>query len=208
MAEDITPKERPARTQAVRRAETQARLLDATVECLIELGYAGTTTPVVCDRARLSRGAMLHHFPTKTELVVAAVAHLMARTTERVERVSAPPPVTGNRIEQSLEVIWQSFVGPLFYAALELWVAARTDRELHKHVYDLERNLGKTIGQLCETMTKPAAEKRKQYQDYIELTLHLLRGMALQRILRRDDSERRRLFQLWTSMVVGALKTA
>lgn len=199
------PSERPARTQAMRRAETRARLLDATIECLIELGYADTTTPIVCERAGLSRGALLHHFPTKTELVVAALAHLAAQTGERLTRMSSPPPASNGRIEQSLEVIWHSFTGPLFYASLELWVAARTDPELHKHLLGLERGLRKAIAQVCESLIEPSADRRTDYHDQIELTLHVLRGMALQRILRPDDSERRRLFELWTRMVVGEL---
>src|SRR3569832_837711 len=92
---------RPPRTQAMRRAETRTRLLDATVECLIELGYAGTTTPIECERAGRSRGALLHHFPTKTELVIAAVTHLAAQTGARLNRVSSPPPPAGTRVDQS-----------------------------------------------------------------------------------------------------------
>jgi AcrR family transcriptional regulator len=196
---------RPPRTQAMRRAETRTRLLDATVECLIELGYASTTTPIVCERAGLSRGALLHHFPTKTELVIAAVTHLAAQTGARLNRVSSPPPPAVSRVDQGLEVIWHSFSGPLFYAALELWVAARTDRELHAHLYGLERSLRKAIAQVCDALIQPSEEQRAVYRDQIELTLHLLRGMALQRILRRDDGERRRLFELWKKMVSSAI---
>ena len=75
---------RTRRTQGERSAETRARLLDATVESLIEAGYAHTTTTAVCARAGLSRGAQLHHFPTKSELVIAAVAHLTRRRAKEV----------------------------------------------------------------------------------------------------------------------------
>ena len=54
----------------------RARLLEATVECLVERGFAGTSTTLVSERAGVSRGAQLHHFPTKNDLVVAAVEHL------------------------------------------------------------------------------------------------------------------------------------
>ena len=54
----------------------RARLLDATVDCLVERGFAGTSTTLVSERAGVSRGAQLHHFPTKNDLVVAAVEHL------------------------------------------------------------------------------------------------------------------------------------
>src|SRR6185369_6387055 len=70
---------RERRTQAERSATTRARLLDATIACLHDLGYAGTSTPEIARRAGLSRGAQLHHFPTKAELVTSAVEHLFLR---------------------------------------------------------------------------------------------------------------------------------
>ena len=68
------------RTQAERSARTQAALLDATVESLIELGYGRTTTTEIAHRAGLSLGALLHHYPTKTDLLVAAAMALLALT--------------------------------------------------------------------------------------------------------------------------------
>jgi len=190
----------------MRSAQTTQRLLDATVECLIELGYTGTTTPVVCERAGLSRGALLHHFPTKAELVIAAVAHLVARTGDKISGMPALPKGGSDRLDRSLDVIWDSFTGPLFYAALELWVAARTDPELHTHLYEFERSLGKAIRQVQEKMLAPKPEQRAAYNDQMELTLYMLRGMALQKILRRDDAHRRRLFEVWKRMVASALR--
>ena len=70
------------RTQEERSAATQTRLLDAAVECLVELGYGATTTTVVAERAGVSRGAQLHHFATRADLVGAAVQHVFAGLTE------------------------------------------------------------------------------------------------------------------------------
>ena len=53
------------RTQQQRSDETRAALLDATIICLHEVGYAGTSTTLVSERAGVSRGAQTHHFPTK-----------------------------------------------------------------------------------------------------------------------------------------------
>ena len=63
-------------SQADRTRAMRARLLEATVELLIERGFTGTSTTLVSERAGVSRGAQLHHFPTKNDLVVAAVTHL------------------------------------------------------------------------------------------------------------------------------------
>ena len=96
------------RTRAMRR-----RLLEATVECLVELGWAGTTTTVVSERAGVSRGAQLHHFPSKQELVVAAVEHLSERRREVIAASAANLPTKG-RTRAILEVLSQQFVSPVF----------------------------------------------------------------------------------------------
>src|SRR5512138_3868399 len=80
------------RRQQDRSRVTQRRLLDATVECLVEVGWAGTTTTLVAERAGVSRGAQLHHYPTKDALVLAAVAHLVQRRSEELEAEAADVP--------------------------------------------------------------------------------------------------------------------
>ena len=72
------------RTQAERSATTRQALLDATIACLVEEGYANTTTARVAERAGVSRGAHLHHFQTRSALVAAAVEHLRVRRAEEL----------------------------------------------------------------------------------------------------------------------------
>ncbi|HEX7480552.1 MAG TPA: hypothetical protein VF331_22320 [Polyangiales bacterium] len=84
---------------------------------------------------------------------------------------------------------------------------ARTDPELHAHLYEFERALGKAIGQVTEKLAAPAPEQRAAHHDQIELTLYMLRGMALQKILRRDDAQRRWLFEVRKKMVASALQS-
>src|SRR5437764_3220914 len=74
MTTGSTPKQR--RTQAQRSASTRAALLDATITSLVEVGYANTTTTGIAERAGVSRGAQMHHFPTKADLVASAIEHL------------------------------------------------------------------------------------------------------------------------------------
>lgn len=121
-------------TQAERSASTRARLLDATAECLAELGYARTSTTEVARRAGVSRGAQLHHFPTKAELVAAAVDHVLERRVEEFRTLIATVPDGPNRIEAAIDLLWSMFRGPTFEAWYELNTAARTDPELRPHV--------------------------------------------------------------------------
>ncbi len=197
---------RPRRTQAERSATTRALLLDATIECLIDLGYAGTTTTEVAERAGVSRGAQLHHFPTKTDLVLSAVAHLAQKQAEDFgKRASLLREQHSDEPALLLELVWESFSGPLFYAALELWVAARTDTELHGSVYDFERNVWRAIATLWQELAHEITDVDPRFDEILQLSFHLLRGMSLQKILRDDDAERRRLFERWKSMAVSLL---
>ncbi|MCP4003607.1 MAG: TetR family transcriptional regulator [bacterium] len=200
-----TPQPRARRTQEERSAETRERLLDATIESLIDAGYARTTTTAVCERAGLSRGAQLHHFPTKSDLVICAVTHLAAKRGDEI-RAQRERLADGNEtLGTALDLVWASFSGPLFHAALELWVAARTDPELHANLYSVERRVGRNMAQLFREFAGQRPEGEHQIEDVLELTFYVMRGMALQRILRDDDTERLRLFELWKHMVSTVL---
>ena len=195
------------RTQEERSAETRARLLDATIGSLVEVGYANTTTTAVCERAGVSRGAQVHHFPRKQDLVVAAVAHLAARrATELRGRAEAMPAAGGaDRLGALLDLVTEAFGGPLFDAALELWLAARTDAELHRSLLQFERVAGRGLASLWREVAGELAD-HERFDALLQLTMHLARGMALQKILRSDDTARRRLLQLWREMASSALR--
>ena len=87
--------QRVRRTQAERTAAMRTRLLDATIECLVTYGYAGTTTPRVAQLAGVTRGAQIHHFRSKEDLVVAAIEHLAQQRAQgairELGRVQASP---------------------------------------------------------------------------------------------------------------------
>ena len=80
------------RTQEERSAATQDKLLSATIECVVRLGYARTSTTEICRAAGVSRGAQVHHYPTKARLVAAAVERLFERHhTELRESLAGEP---------------------------------------------------------------------------------------------------------------------
>lgn len=199
---------RPRRTQEERSAETRTRLLEATIESLIEVGYASTTTTGVCERAGVSRGAQVHHFPRKQDLVVAAVAHLAAKHVPVLrERAAAlPPDANGDRLGAVIDLVAETFAGPLFTAALELWVAARTDAELHRELIPFERGAGRGLVQLWREIAGDLAS-HPRFDAVLELTMHLARGMALQKILRGDDAARRRALGTWREIASLALRS-
>jgi AcrR family transcriptional regulator len=128
------------RTQAERTATTRAALLAATVDTLVDKGYRHTTTTDVARRAGVSPGALLHHFPTKADLLSAAVGHLFDQRLTDFRKAMADLPETATRTEAAIDVLWSMFSGPTFTAWLELWVAARTDAELREAVATVDRD--------------------------------------------------------------------
>jgi len=138
------------RTQEERSATTRGRLLDATVECLAELGYARTTTTEIAERGGVSRGAQLHHFPTKAELVTEAVGHLFDRRDQEFRDAFARLPDDARRGSTAVDLLWSMVEGPTFHAWLELVVAARTDVQLEPKVKALTSDMPACVRGLAE----------------------------------------------------------
>lgn len=182
--------------QQERSRATQARLLEATIDCLVERGWAGTTTTLVAERAGVSRGAQLHHYPTKADLVTAAVAHLAERRAAELRTEAAALPCGSRRLEHVLDTLAASFTGPLFVAALELWVAARTDPELRAALVPLEARVGRDMHRLAVELLG-ADERRPGVREAVQATLDLLRGLGVAALLSDDSARRDALLASW-----------
>ncbi len=175
------------------------RLLEATVDCLVELGWAGTTTTVVSERAGVSRGAQLHHFPSKQDLVVAAVEHLSERRRDDMARSLADLPEQG-RTRAILDILARHYVSPVFFAALELWVAARTDAELRSAVGPLERRVGRETHAYALQLLG-VDESRGDNRALVQGTLDLLRGLGLAASLSDDSRRRDAVLDAWAPVL-------
>jgi AcrR family transcriptional regulator len=180
------------RTQQERREDTRARLLAATIDCLVEHGYAGTTTQRVQDRAGLSRGALLHHFATKEALLVAAVSHVADAQIEAV-RAEAAGGAAGE-----VELLHHVMSGPLFLAGLELWQAARTEPALRDALLPAERRVGAAVRELLSELF-PSSQGRRVEVDGL---LALYRGLALTSVLRPDQDREQQVLDLWIERVL------
>lgn len=174
------------RTQDERRARTRERLLDATVECLVELGWAGTSTTEVARRAGVSRGAQQHHYRTRNELVAAAVEHLLQRQRTEYERAFAALPASRRNVDGALDLLWEIYRGPTFTALLELAVAGRTDATLRNLCAD---SSGRALDITVETFWRifpHAAAPPDVVRTALRTTLALMAGLALQSGLEHD----------------------
>ena len=180
------PAIRLRRTQEERSSTTRARLLDATIDCLLELGYAGTTTTEIARRAGVSRGGQLHHFPTKQELVITAVEYLAERRHDEFKQAFARLPAGADRAAAAIDLLWPILSGPTFYVWLELAVAARTDPELRTSVTaTTERVMDRVLQTFHEIFPDPPGGKL--LAEPPKFVFALLNGMALDKMLNPDD---------------------
>lgn len=184
----------------------RARLLEATVECLVERGFAGTSTTLVSERAGVSRGAQLHHFPTKNALVVAAVEHLTEVRAEELATAAAALPTGPRRTRAVLQMLADHFTAPVFTAALELWVAARTDEHLLAAVAPLEQRIGRETHRLTLDLLG-ADESTPGVRELVQATLDLVRGLGLANTITDDARRRRRILDQWAVTLDDALGT-
>lgn len=195
--------QRRHRTQAERSEQTRAALLDATIDCLIELGYARTSVQEICARAGVSKGAQQHHFSTKAELMASAVEHLTHRITDQMLTTGDSVPRGQDLLDRGVDHIWEGFSGTLAAAFMELWVAARTDPELAAAMRPVDRALGRAT---LVTFRKLAGE---QYSERAEalywLTVNLVRGLALDASIGGDPARQAHLLKEWKRIARATL---
>src|SRR4051794_2805650 len=167
------------RTQAERSATTRAALLDATLASLVEVGYANTTTTGIAERAGVSRGAQMHHFPAKADLVAHAVEHLAEKRIELLRSAVECLDGSADRIGGTLDLLWESHHGPLFRATLELWIAARTDDDLREELAPVERNVIASLYDCSRELFGEEIASRRGFERALGLSLTLIQGLAL-----------------------------
>jgi AcrR family transcriptional regulator len=180
----VTGEDARGRRTQERGIATRAALLDAAVECLVEQGYAATTTIEVAKRAGVSRGAQLHHFPTKAELLTAAVYHLCERRTAEFRKAFADAVPGADRLETAIDLLWSMFQGPTFVAWVELWVASRTDADLRRQVLEMDSRFVDESRAVFSELVPPEEGVDPGFYERGPAFAHtLLDGLALQRMV-------------------------
>lgn len=184
------------RDTAPEPAGTRQRILDAAVSSLIEQGTARTTTLEVQRRAGVSRGALLHHFPTLALLLAATVAELVRRNELAVQQSLAKLEGTTDAVERAIRVLAVATAQPASLAELELWAVARTDPALHASLRAAERQARKHSERVLKTLFA-ASEDRPAQAAVVALSLEFLRGLALSGVLRGSPARRQQLIAQW-----------
>ena len=174
VASDLTIRPPQARSIATRR-----RLLDAAIECLVEQGYASTTTASICQRAGVSQGALFKHFATKAALMVATVEHLFASLIVEFRRTFDAAAQEDDPIAGALRLLDRTFRKPRLLAAFELYGVARTDRDLSAALEPVVANHRESLRREARSLFPQAAERNPDFDAFLDLALSALQGRAL-----------------------------
>jgi len=167
--------------------DTRERILAAAVACLAEDGYAATTTSRIQERAGVSRGSLLHQFPARDDLLIAAVQHLAEQRTAEIPTDATTGPAT---IDEAVEAIWSTFHGPLFRAAIQLWAAAAHNPDLAAALRPREHELGRRIRTVIAELFGVEHAAHPAFPDLTQLLLTSMRGVALTYTFEQRDHDR------------------
>ncbi|MET8407495.1 TetR/AcrR family transcriptional regulator [Streptomyces sp. NPDC005195] len=193
---------RPAHVPKQDRSRaTRQRLLAAAVACLAEHGWAGSTVAVVAERAGVSRGAAQHHFPTREDLFTAAVEYV---AEERSTALRALFPEGAADRRAVVAALVDLFTGPLFRAALHLWVAASDEEQLRLRVTELEARVGRETHRIAVDLLA-ADESRAGVRETVQGFLDMSRGLGLANLLTDDAARRERVVAQWGEILNGVL---
>lgn len=201
------PSPRARRTQQERRDATRLKLLDATVECLVGFGYAQTTTIAIAQRAGTSHGALFKHFPTKAALLAAAVEHLFPRLISEYRSGLESIPSQGDRVALAIERLWSIYQRPELLAAVELYVAARTDPELASALATVDPPHRRHLHRVARELFPDVASSRPDFDALIELILNAVQGAAVGAMALPANPDHRPMLALLVQLTRGAFSS-
>jgi AcrR family transcriptional regulator len=189
---------RERRTQEERSAVTRGAVLDATIDTLIEHGYANTTVALVASRANVSRGALLHHFPSKSDLLLAATDLLFDNFVQNIRGRAVALRESRMQLHHFIDECWEEiFKGRWFYCSLQLIAAARTDPVLRESLVPAIQRLHRALDEIWRGLFHETGLSAARVDTLLNMTLCLMRGMAVQAVLRDDPPYYQAMLDTW-----------
>lgn len=206
------PPRRGGGWQAEKSAKTRKAILDAAVTCLVEQGYSRTTAAKIAKYAGVSRGAMMHHFPSRLAVIKAVVDHLHQRRLQEylalMKDIDAPRVAIGRAaIRKSVEAAWKYVNLPSFVAYQELLTGSRTDPELSGVLERVERDFENHFFDTVKTAF-PHWEKLNVLELAHDLVQFSMQGMALSHMATRKQQRARRLIEHITDQLENLYRQA
>lgn len=197
---------RKRRTQAERSDEMQLRLVEAAAVVLRRKGYAGLRTDEVARVAKVSRGALQHHYPSKDSLIVATARHLLEASLQRGQKRAASAAAALDPIEAIIADGMEFFLGPDFGVVLDLVLAGGKDRSLRDQIYGHARTSRLDVEDAWLNLLTDRGVPRHKAEKILWLTISIIRGLAVRALWQKDEALFQSLLDEWKLILAGHLK--
>lgn len=200
--------QRERRTQAERSDATRELILDAAVTLIRKRGYGGLRTGEVSEMANVSRGAQLHHFPTKNDLLVATLRHMNQKMmAAHRERLAQARKAGSDPIEFIIADATDFFFGDYFFIILSIGMSDERNMELHEMSRPISKESRYEIERNWRAILEEAGLPRQISADILDLTMSIARGFSIRRLLDDNPARFKKLFKIWREMVKTYLET-
>ncbi|HEY9312598.1 TetR/AcrR family transcriptional regulator [Williamsia sp.] len=191
--------------RSAKSTRSRTQILDAAIDVLVAKGYAHASTLAIQEEAGVSRGKLLHHFPSRDDLLMAAVHHLAVVRIEELPIAIDWPDDPIDRISIGVDTGWSTFHQPYFVASMELWTAARTNARLRSALPPAEKQLGPVVRTAVASFLGPALTSAPRYGELYPILLSSMRGAAVTYLLDRRDPLEDPHLPLWKQLTAEYL---
>ncbi|OBA00449.1 TetR/AcrR family transcriptional regulator [Halomonas sp. G11] len=183
--------------QEERSHQTQTRVTQATIECILAKGIRATSTVDVARQAGVSRGALVHHYPSKTLLMQAALEDLLNREVESVREMAIGVSEGRMNFDSLLKALHEHFKGDMYMVTLEFLTNARTDPDIMSALVPLAARFNDSLEKIWEQLVSSSEHTSHQNRVALNATLCMMRGMGAQSIWRDDPELYRDMLIFW-----------
>lgn len=196
------------RTQEERSHDMQQRILDAAFELLRDKGYSNFVTTEVAKRAKVSRGALVHHFATKADLIESAIEHVFNKSLfagmERAKNVTSSEDPIGAVLEDALDFYFSDY----FYVGLDMLIAGAKDEGQKDKFVRVVRNYRQPIEEEWLKVMCDNGLPVELAQELLWLTVNIVRGSAIRALWRHEPELVTKYLGTWKNMVACYLEHA
>ena len=198
---------KPRRRQADRSEATRAALIRAAIDTVSERGYAGATANAIATRAKVTRGALQHHFGTIQDLYLAVVSYVSRELVGEIEAEISAGDTLDQRIGAIADRYWQVYGGPDYFALIEIWMGSRSDDRLRSQIERLMQQITKMRNKYWRALLADYPLSAREIDTMRGALLAVVRGAAVHRIFSQDDARAQRQIRFAFSLAESWIKT-
>jgi AcrR family transcriptional regulator len=189
------------RTQAERRESTRKQLLEAATKLIRQRGFGGLRTTEVASVAGVSRGALMHHFPSKHALVVAVLTYVNETTFTQSTRRAQLARTSGDPIEEIIKDAQDFFLGDYFFIELAVAMSDESTRRLRRDTHQFTRQTRFSVEAAWLDTLISSGIPNQMASDVLALTLSAVRGFSVRMLIENDLAQFTRLMNVWRDII-------